>query len=320
MNYTFFGLTNDGRETKLYTLENDFYKMEVADYGATLVSFIIKDKGIDIVQGFDSVYGYENEVEYMGQSIGRVCNRIGKGEFVLNGQKYLVPINNNGNSLHGGKIGFNQKIWTCHAENNKLKFSYFSKDGEQGYPGNLNVSTTYELLDDGFSFSYEGTSDQDTLLNVTNHSFFNLDGLESDSVLNHYLQINAKRFACVDENGCTFDDVADVRNTAFDFQKFKQIGKDIDNNEQQLINGSGYDHHFLVEDTGFRKFLTCKGEFVEMSVYSDLPGFHLYTSNFLDGTSHGKRGNHFHAEVQYVSKHSFIQMLFKVKHKSSQSC
>lgn len=288
MERIFFGKTNDNRETYLYTLENDFCKITATDYGATLVSLIIKDRNIDVVQGFDSVYGYENEVEYMGQSIGRVCNRIGKGQFILNGHQYNSSINNNGNSLHGGKEGFNRKLWKCESEDNKLVFTYFSKDGEEGYPGNLEVIVTYELLCDGVGYSYEGISDQDTLFSMTNHSFFNLDGLDSDTILNHELKINASSFAGVDENGCTFDDVYEVKGTAFDFREFKKIGKDIGSDEIQLKNGTGYDHHFLVEGQGFRHFLTCKGKSIEMNVYSDLPGFHMYTANFLDNTCHGK--------------------------------
>lgn len=289
-----FGKTNEGMDALLYTIENDAIKISVCNYGATLVSLVLKHKGIDVVQGFTCVQGYQNEVQYMGQTIGRVCNRIGKGVFTLNDVEYHVPTNNNGNSLHGGDHGFDQKIWSVDVQGDKIICTYLSPDGEEGYPGNCNVTVAYTLLDDGIRFDYEGTTDKDTLFNITNHSFFNLDGPTSESVLEHKIKINANYFAGVDENGCTHDEIYQVKDTAFDFMEFKTIGQDINNDEIQLKNGSGYDHHFLVFGEGFRKFAVCQGKNVEMTIFSDCPGVHLYSSNFLDGTSvHGKEGGKF---------------------------
>lgn len=278
-----FGMTSFNQEATLYTIENDAILMSITDYGATLVSLIVKDKGIDVVQGFTTVQGYESQVKYMGQTIGRVCNRIGKGEFELNGKTYHVPINNNGNSLHGGKYGFDTKMWNAHVGTELISFEYLSIDGEEGYPGNVRVKITYELTQDGFNYIIDAESDADTLLNVTNHSFFNLDGPTSKSVLEHEVKIHASKFAGVDSNGCTHEEVLDVKGTAFDFRSYKTLGQDINRQEQQLLNGSGYDHHFLVEGDGFREFAQCKGKDIEMTILSDLPGFHLYSSNFLEG-------------------------------------
>lgn len=278
-----FGLTSFNQEATLYTIENDTIQMSVTDYGATLVSLIIKDKGIDVVQGFTNVQGYQSQVKYMGQTIGRVCNRIGKGEFELNGKTYHVPINNNGNSLHGGEFGFDTKMWKAHGGEDSIAFEYVSPHMEEGYPGNVRVKVTYELIENGFNYIVDAQSDEDTLLNVTNHSFFNLDGPTSKTAMEHEVKINATQFAGVDADGCTHEDVYDVKETAFDFTSFKPIGKDINNQEEQLLNGSGYDHHFLVDGEGFREFARCKGKEIEMTVLSDLPGFHMYTSNFLEG-------------------------------------
>lgn len=291
---TEFGKTRDGKQSYLYTIENDMVQLAVSNYGATLVSLVLKQKGIDVVQGFTGVSGYEVEEPYMGKTIGRVCNRIGQGVFTLNDRDYHVPKNNNGNSLHGGEQGFDKKFWTINMEAEKISCTYLSVDGEEGYPGNCQVKVSYTLLNDGVRYEYEGVSDQDTLLNITNHSFFNLDGPTSKSVLQHSVKIQASQFAGVDADGCTHEDVFDVNGTAFDFREFKELGKDINNNEEQLKNGSGYDHHFLIDGQGFRKFLECQGKEVVMSVYSDCPGVHLYTANFLKGSAtSGKAGGTF---------------------------
>ncbi|MEG0177691.1 MAG: aldose epimerase family protein [Anaerorhabdus sp.] len=278
-----FGKTTFGIDAKLYTIENDYIKLATTDYGATLVSLIVKKYNIDVVQGFTNVKGYETEVKYMGQTIGRVCNRIGKGTFELNGKTYHVPVNNNGNSLHGGVNGFDTKMWEATMNENCISFTYTSADNEEGYPGNVKVEVTYELLDDCVNYIVNAESDADTLLNITNHSFFNLDGPKSETVLDHQVKINALNFACVDANGCTHEEILAVKDTPFDFTEFKSIGKDINVEHQQLKNGSGYDHHFLVDNEGFREFARCKGSEIEMIVSSDLPGCHVYSSNFLEG-------------------------------------
>lgn len=223
----------------------------------------------------------------MGACIGRTCNRIEKGRFMLNGKAYQIPINNNGNALHGGTEGFDKRIFAVKAEKNRLIMTLISPDADQGYPGNLHLEVIYELLPDGLKFAYSGISDQDTLLSVTNHSFFNLD--HSDSVLSHELKLSASRYAHVDANGLTLDETEDVHGTPFDFTEFKAIGKDIAKDHEQLKNAHGYDHHFLVDGEGYRINAQYRTEELEMTVASDLPGFHLYTANFLNHET-GKSG------------------------------
>lgn len=284
---------HNGNNYSLYTLENDKFILRVTDYGATITSFILKDRQIDVVFGFDNVYGYINDVPYMGGSIGRVCNRIAKGEFYLNNAKYKLGVNNGPNSLHGGMVGFDKVLWNIEQLDNKIKCSYFSCDGEEGYPGNLKVTVTYTLLDNGFRYEYEGISDKDTLFSMTNHAFFNFNGPNSLSVLDHKLRIKSDYIACVDKDGQTLDKLMSVKGTPFDFNDFKEIGIDIEENNSQLINGNGYDHHYVIDGEGFRKMVECTCNNIFMSVYSDLPGFHLYSGNFLDGNSHGKNGGKF---------------------------
>ena len=193
---SFFGKTTKGADTYLYTLENSNIKASVTDYGATLVSLIDKKTGIDVVLGFDSTEGYSSQDAYIGASIGRVANRIGRGRFILNGTEYRVPVNNNGNSLHGGLEGFDKKVWQAEEKEDSVIFRYTSADGEEGYPGNLDVTVKYVLREDGIAIEVSGTPDQDTLFAFTNHSYFNVDG--SDSVLNQELKIESTQFSLND--------------------------------------------------------------------------------------------------------------------------
>ena len=288
-----FGKLIDGRDCHLYTIENEKVILKVSDYGASIVSLILKEKNVDIIQGFDSVDGYINDVPYMGGSIGRVCNRIGYGKFVLNDKTYNVTINNGPNSHHGGKYGFDKKLFSAEVFKDSIILKYLSKDKEEGYPGNLNVTVIYKLLESGFEYSYEGISDQDTLFSMTNHAFFNFNGPTSTSALDHIVQTDCVDVACVNSDGLTLDEVFDARNTPFDFRKAKSLEKDINENHKQLINGSGYDHHYVVGGEGYRKMVSCFANDIKMDIYSDSPGFHLYTGNFLDGKAHGKQGGNF---------------------------
>lgn len=276
----------NGEDYYLYTISNNDLEISVSEYGATLCNF--KYHGLDIVQGFENVHSYIDDVRYMNATIGRVCNRIEKGRFILNNKEYHVPINNGPNSLHGGNKAFDTRHWKIKEEDNKLICHYLSKDGEEGYPGNLDVEVVYELLDDGLKYSYRGQSDEDTLLNICNHAFFNINGVTSDSILDDYLFINADYIGMVDSDGCTHNEVLEVSNTPFDFRKRKKIGQDIDIRHEQIVNANGYDHHYIIKGEGFRHFCTYDNNKLELEVYSDLPGMHLYSSNFLEGNSKGK--------------------------------
>ncbi len=282
-----FGKLKDGREVTLYTIENEHIIMKVMNYGATLVSLIQKDTGIDVVEGFDNVEGYLDQTSYIGASIGRTANRIEKGKFSLNGKEYTIPINNNGNCNHGGLEGFDKKIWHGIEDEDHITFRYTSVDGEEGYPGNLFVKVTYTLLEDGISISTEATSDADTLFAYTNHSYFNLD--ESEDAMDHEVMVHAQKYGLSDANGLTLNAFEDVENTPFDFRSFKPLNKDINVDNEQLKYGKGYDHHYVIEGEGFREMAVVKGQKLELHAYSDYPGMHLYSANWLENKV-GKKG------------------------------
>lgn len=285
---TSFGQLKDDREVNLYTLENEHVVMKVTNYGATLVSFINKDTGIDVVEGFDSVEGYLNQTSYIGASIGRTANRIEKGKFTLNNKEYTLPINNNGNCNHGGLEGFDKKVWAAIEEENKIVFRYTSVDGEEGYPGNVFVKITYELLEDGISIQSEARSDADTLFAYTNHSYFNLE--ESEDAMNHEVMIHASQYGLSDANGLTLNQLVDVAGTPFDFRQFKKLSKDINVENEQLSFGKGYDHHYAIEGNGMREMAVCRSGKLELHAYSDYPGMHLYSANWLENKT-GKNGH-----------------------------
>ena len=278
-----FGKLN-GQEVFLYTIENDNIRMSVTEYGATLVSFVHKHSDTDVVLGFDNLEGYLNQTSYIGASIGRTANRIEKGTFTLNGKVYHLPINNNGNCNHGGLVGFDKVIWKAEEKRDSVTFTYLSKDGEEGYPGNLLVKVTYRLLESGLEIKAEGTPDADTLFAYTNHSYFNL----GKDALEHEVQINSSVYALSDENGLALNEVVPVEGTPFDFRKFHMPGERINEDAIQLKYGNGYDHYFPIDGNGMRKFAVCRGKQIEMEVYSDQPGMHFYSANYLEG----KRGKH----------------------------
>lgn len=297
-----FGKTDCGIDCSLFTIENETIKASVTDYGGTLVSLVYKPKGIDVIQGFDDVQGYIHKVPYMGAVVGRTCNRTANGTFMLNEMRYYLPINDKCNSLHGGKVGFSMRMFHVLQEENRLVLFLHSDDGDQGYPGNLDLKIVYELTDKGLRFSYSGVSDRDTLLSVTNHAFFNLDG--SDSIDHHKLQINASEYALLDENELTLDHTEAVGGTPFDFRIMKEIGRDINSSDPQIQIAHGYDHHFAVDGKGMRKMLVCQGSEIKMTVTSDLPGFHLYTSNYLNFET-GKYGSKYppHSSVCFETQY-----------------
>ncbi len=282
-----FGTLPDGRKASLYTIENENVILKVSDYGAALVSLIDKKTGLDVHQGYDSVQGYLDYCPaHIGVCIGRTANRIGKGTFILNGETYHLVCNNNGNSLHSNDC-FNTKIWAALESENEIVFRYTSPDGDAGFPGVLYVKVTYHLLPHGISISCDGTADKDTLLAFTQHSYFNLD--QSNDALHHQLQINASQYAPTDADGLTLDQLDDVAGTPFDFRHFKEVGKEIHADNEQLRFGNGYDHYFAIPGKGMRDMCTAKGEKLLLTMRSDYPGMHLYTSNFLNGEK-GKYG------------------------------
>lgn len=286
-----FGEIKGLGEAHVWTLENETTLMKVTDFGAALVSLVNKKTGIDAVQGFDSVQGYaDTRGICFGASIGRVANRIAKGHFVLNGKEYQIFINNNGNSLHGGEYGFDRKLFAGRKERNSVVFTRLSPDKEENYPGNLEVKITYTLLDEGVSIVSEGVSDADTLFSYTNHTYFNLE--QSGTILSHRLMIPADYYALSDENGMMREIPEPVEGTPFDFREFHEIGERIEEENEQLAYGAGYDHWYPVPGKGMRLNASLKGKDLRLDVESDFPGVHIYTANWFEGYD-GKYGNHY---------------------------
>lgn len=266
----------------IYVLENDYLKAYVSDLGATLVKLIEKKTGRDIVLGYESDQEYIDNVLYLGASVGRNANRIGNAKFALGGKEYQLAANDNMNSLHGGGInGFSFKTWHKEEETKEeLVLSYYSKDGEEGFPGNLRVEVTYKLDKNNLIWSYNGHCDQDTIFNMTNHSYFNLG---DDDIYNLDLKITTDKYSPVDEYGLTLDEVKPVESTPFDFREFRNVKSNID----KLANG--IDNNYVWETMEDKLVATLKNEAISMNVYTDMPDMHLYTGNFLNG-SMGKYG------------------------------
>lgn len=291
----------------LYTLSNELLSVSVMDYGATIVSLRLNDETQDdMVLGFDSLADYVtfNTGPHFGACIGRVCNRIGKGHFSIKGVKYQCALNNGPNTLHGGLEGFDRKVFKSEIIEDKLIMTYRSAHMEEGFPGNLDLKVTIQLDGSILKISYDAISDADTLINITNHSYFNLSGKET--CLDHLLMIPAKKIACVDSEGLALGEQLNVLNTPFDFNQFKTIGQDIDDHHSQIKLGNGYDHHFIVEGQGLRLVAQAVYRHRQLKVYSDLPGLQLYTANFLNPDDFiGKAGRRYCArdgfclETQY---------------------
>lgn len=272
----------------IYILENDYIKACVSDLGATLTKFIDKKTNTDLVLGFDSD---ENYIKYggtnIGASVGRNANRIGNASFSLNGKEYKLTVNDNCNQLHGGGMnGFAFKRWTKQLQTkDELVLSYYSKDGEEGFPGNVNVEVSYKLENNSLIWSYSGESDADTILNMTNHSYFNLG---DDNINNLYLHITTDKYSPVDENSLTLDKVLNVSNTSYDFTHFTKLEDNLKNLER------GIDNNYVWENMSDKLVAELKNNKLQLNVYSDLPDMHLYTAYYLNGEI-GKYGKVYHA-------------------------
>jgi aldose 1-epimerase len=296
-----FGKLPDGTAIKLFTLTNQSgVQVKITNYGGIVVSLTEPDrKGAmaDVVLGFDSLAGYlANAGPHFGALIGRYGNRIGNARFSLNGVEYQLEKNNGANSLHGGARGFDKRVWTPRPlPDGGLALTYLSKDGEGGYPGNLTVTVTYHLTDaNELKIDYAATTDKDTVVNLTNHAYFNLKGAGSGDILGHQVTINADRFTPVDSGLIPTGDLRSVNGTPFDFRKATPIGARIEQNDEQLKLGNGYDHNWVLNKSGDGLSLAARVEEPEsgrvLEVYTTQPGMQFYTSNFLDGSIKGKGG------------------------------
>jgi aldose 1-epimerase len=291
----------DGKEVSLYTLENaEGCKALITNYGGRLVSLLVPDKSdnlVDVVAGFDSIEGYQQSTEpYFGATIGRYGNRIAQGKFSLDGKNYQLFINNSPNTLHGGKVGFQDVVWDAvKIDEGTLELNYLSKDMEEGFPGNLKVKVIYQLTDQNeLKISYEATTDKSTFINLTNHAFFNLNGDHSGTILNHLIKINADNYTPVDSTLIPTGEIITVKDTPFDFTSSKAIGKDIEMQNEQLKYGNGYDHNFVLsEPSQTEPVAVILGDKsgIEMSIYTDQPGLQFYSGNFMQGKNTMKGGH-----------------------------
>jgi aldose 1-epimerase len=289
-----FQKTVDGKPVDLYTLSNkNGIEMTVTNYGAKIVSLHVPDKDgkpVDVVLGHDSTDDYVNSPEaYFGGICGRIANRIANGKFTLDGQTYTLAINNGPNSLHGGLKGFNAVVWDVkHVDTQTIEFFYLSKDGEEGYPGNLSVWLTYKLTDDNaVQIDYKATTDKATILNLTNHSFFNLSGAGEGTICDHLLQINADTYLPTNSTAIPYGKPEAVEGTPMDFRTLHEIGARINNDFEQLIFGKGYDHNYILNKTGSELSFCAKAispkTGIVMETYTTEPGVQLYTGNWLSG-------------------------------------
>jgi aldose 1-epimerase len=293
-----FGMMPDGGEVKLFTLMNDRgLEMKVINYGGIITVLKAPDrhgKFGDVVQGHDTLEGYLHRSRYFGALIGRYGNRIRRGQFSLNGNAYNLPINNGRNHLHGGVKGFDKVVWDADQITAGLRLTYRSWDGEEGYPGNLEATVIYSLTEvNELRIEYFATTDTDTIVNLTNHSYFNLAG--DGTILDHELTINADAFTPVDSGLIPTGEIRPVNGTAMDFTSAKPIGAHINDSDEQLqMAGGGYDHNFVLRPGGdtFRAVATLRepasGRVVEIA--STQPGLQFYSGNFLDGSIIGKHG------------------------------
>ena len=299
-----FGVLPSGDSVHVFSLVNaNGIELRALDYGAIIVSLRTPDRNGtlgDIVLGFDTLDGYVKSSPYFGAVAGRYANRIAKGRFTLDGTTYHLAINNGPNSLHGGLKGFDKVVWRAEARRDSsgaaIVFRYTSKDGEEGYPGTLNVQVTYTLTDrNELAIDYLATTDKATPVNLTQHSYFNLAGDGSGDVLGHVLTIDADRFIPIDSTSIPTGVVRPVAGTAFDLRKGVPIGAHIDEPDEQLKNAHGYDHTFVINRSG--PGLVHAARVVEpvsgrtLDVATTEPGVQLYTGNFLDGTFAGKGGH-----------------------------
>lgn len=296
----FFGRTSKNEEIYSFTLENNNgMKVKIINYGATVVSVIVKNKDgeySDVVLGYDTIEGYENGDKYFGAVVGRCANRIAGGIFNLNGKEYKLCANNDVNHLHGGKIGFNKVVWDVvkfDSSSDSLELIYKSKDGEEGYPGNLIVNVKYALTqDNSLEIEYKAVSDADTVVNLTNHSYFNLGGHDSGDALNHMVMINSDEFTVNNEKSVPTGEIRRVEGTPMDFRKFTRVGKNIDCHYEQIVLGCGFDHNWIVKNNGSE--MQKAAEIIEeksgrkLEVFTTMPGMQFYSANFLDGSDIGK--------------------------------
>lgn len=298
-----FGKAPDGTPVELFTLINlNGVTAQITNYGGIITTLNVPDKDgnfDDVVLGFYTLEEYIKKSPHFGCLVGRFGNRIAGGKFTLDGVEYQMAINNGPNHLHGGLVGFDKKVWTpemiTEENGSALKLTYLSPDGEENYPGNLNVEAVYRLNDDNeLILTFSATTDKKTVLNLTHHSYFNLKGHGNGDILDHEIQFNSTEYVAIDSTSIPLGPLMNVSNTPFDFLQPKSIGQDIEADDEQIRNGGGYDHSFVVDGYNEKLKLACtvwdhtSGRMME--VWTTEPAVQFYTGNFLDGSIKGKDG------------------------------
>lgn len=323
INKKHFGVTPKGEQVDIFTLSNSAGSTaEITNYGGIIVSLKVPDKNgkfEDVVLGFDNFDAYLGEQPFFGAVVGRFANRIENGSFELNGKEYKVAKNDGENHLHGGIVGFDKVLWQAEVKGDKLELTYTSKDGEEGYPGNLDVKVTYSLSEDNaLSIEYSAVSDKDTVINLTNHSYFNLAGHGSGDILKHKLKLNSDKITVADKYSIPTGEIRDVKGTPMDFTELTYIGDGINSDYDQINYAGGYDHNWILNVSG--KAPEKAAEVFEeksgrvMEVYTTKPGVQLYTANYLDGSLVGKGGAHYGKRNALCLETQFFPNSIKHKH------
>lgn len=294
-----FGKNKKGEDCTIYRLENrNGMAMEVSDFGATVVSLFVQDKEgniKDVVLGYDSPIDYEGPSgTFFGATVGRNANRIGGASFELNGKKYVLEKNNGENNLHSGPDSYSFRLWNVKDTNdNSITFVLNSPDGDQGYPGAVELEVTYTLTEDNsVEISYRAVPSEDTIINLTNHSYFNLDGHASENILDHKMWLCADSFTRTNAESVPTGEIVPVEGTPMDFRIKKAIGEEIDADYEAVVLGRGYDHNWCLNNNGeYEKIaeLTSEESGITMEVYTDLPGVQVYTGNYIENEK-GKDG------------------------------
>lgn len=300
-----FGTLDDGTKVYSYTMvNNNGVSVTICEFGGAIMNVIVPDRFgrmSDVVGGYDSLYDYVNGDGYLGALVGRTANRIGKGKYTLNGIEYSAFLNDGENSLHGGKVGFSHKLWAVEevdSDEPKLVLTLTSPDGEEGYPGTLDVTVTYALSsDNALSIDYKATTDKTTIVAMTNHAYFNLGGYASGKVFDHILKMDADRYLPTDEGLIPTGEMRSVENTPFDFRTAKTIGKDFDMENPDIKKAGGFDHCFcftggLTEEPVLRIEVKEPESGRVMKVYTDQPCVQFYSGNFLANPAHPLKGGY----------------------------
>ena len=297
-----FGILPDGREVFSYLLDNGIIKAEIINYGGIIKNLWVKERNgneVDVVLGFDTLEDYLDNRAYFGTLVGRFANRITDGKFAINGIEYQATVNDGKNSIHGGSGGFHKHLWTAEAteknDSPSLKLTTVSPDGEDGFPGTLNVSVTYTLSGPGILIRYEAVSDKDTIVNLTNHSYFNLNGEGVGDIRNLKLKLNASTYTPNTAECVPTGKLANTADSPFDFTHARNLGEALSEKHPQTALFGGFDHNFAIDGMGFRHFgtLTNEENGIKMNVFSDLPGIQLYTGNSIDEQRLCKNGHRY---------------------------